>query len=143
MVRIGTIERPMFSKHFKIVALGAVLLHLADGLLATGGHSHDLAGCDHDCHHVAQHAGHHHHGDCADHHEDATSEEGEHSQPDHQDTDHCAACRHLAQATAHQFALVIQPTVEPVAFLTFHLEKMERSVSAHDYLSRGPPAIAL
>lgn len=134
----------MFSKYFKIVALGAVLLHLADGLLAIGGHSHDLAGCDHDCHQVAEHSGHHHHhGDCSDHDEDTSPPEGERSQPDHQDSDHCAACRHLAQAAAHQFAFVLQSSVEPVALLPFHFEKMERSDSAHDYLSRGPPAIAL
>src|SRR6185436_9691825 len=100
----------MLSKHFKLVALCAVLLHLADGLLASWGHSHGPAE-HHACHQPAEHAGHHHHGECAshDHDEGAEPDEHEHSLPGHDDTDHCAACRHLAQAAAHHFALTELP----------------------------------
>jgi hypothetical protein len=59
------------------------------------------------------------------------------------DADHCAACRHLAQSVTHQFAIISLPTAEQVALVSPRLQSLERSQSAHDYLSRGPPAIAL
>ncbi|MFN0020301.1 MAG: hypothetical protein ACKVP0_18740 [Pirellulaceae bacterium] len=135
----------MFSKHFKIVALCAVLLHLADGLLATWGHSHGCVHGEPACHQVAEHHGHHHHhGECADHdHDAADPAEDEHSLPAHDDSDHCAACRHLAQAAARQFTLTELPTIERVAPLCCQLEVANSSQSAHDYQTRGPPAIAL
>jgi hypothetical protein len=132
----------MFSKLFKLVALGAVLLQLADGLLATCGHSHGPPSDHHACHQVAEHSCHHHQGESADHHDSETTE-NEPSLPCDHDSDHCAACRHLAQAVTHQFAIISLPTAEQVALVSPRLQSLERSHSAHDYLSRGPPAIAL
>src|SRR5438552_16197209 len=116
MVTLGSIGHPMLRKRYKLVALCAVLLHLADGLLASWGHSHGPA--DHQaCHQPLEHAGHHHHAECASHDQDesADPDEHEHSLPGHDDADHCAACRHLAQAAAHQFVLTELPTIEKVA----------------------------
>lgn len=131
----------MLSKLFKFVALGAVLLQVADGLLATCGHSHGPAEDHHACHQVAEHSR-HHHGEYADHH-DSEPTENKPSLPSHDDSDHCAACRHLAQAIAHQFAIISLPRTEQVSLVSPRLQSLERSQSAHDYLSRGPPAIAL
>ena len=136
----------MLSKHFKLVALCAVLLHLADGLLASWGHSHGPGHMHPACHQTAEHAGHHHHhGECASHCHDESDApaEYEHSLPVHDDAHHCAACRHLAQAAAHQFALVELPTVEQIAPLCCPIELADFSRPAHAYQSRGPPAIAL
>jgi hypothetical protein len=129
----------VFSNHFNFVALFAVLLHLGDGLLAMWGHSQEH---ERDAvYRVAVYAG-HHHDEWANHTHDesADPEEHEHSLPGH---DHCAACRHIAQAAAHQFAWIELPTIEKVAPLCCRLEIAEFSQPAHAYQSRGPPPIAL
>jgi hypothetical protein len=134
----------MVSRHLRLIALAAALLHAADSGVTGLSHHHGDAACAHS--HAASYAvshgascsHHHHHGPAAEALADTGDAPSPSSIPAGDDHD-CAACRHLCQPLLHVLVTLETIQADPICELSLAAPARVSSPRIAIYQSRAPP----